>query len=77
MNKKKLYYGSWEYRATKDKPKDASFISEYWDNGYLFTHTKDGVPAIFYQGVLYKQFKKYREGETVGKKMCRLNSESH
>ena len=63
---KHLYYGSWEYTQTNDQPHDSGFIAEYGGKGWLMTRTQGGAPAIYKDGVLYKQSRRYRDGETAG-----------
>lgn len=71
---KKLYYGAYEYRETRELPRNKEFIDECGDDGYLMTYTKDNTPAIYYDGVLYKQGKKYREYESVGRRIHNANN---
>ena len=66
---KHLYYGAHEYTETKDKPKDKDFIAECGSRGTLFTKTQNGTPAIYQDGVFYKQSRRYRAGETAGKRI--------
>lgn len=68
--KKKLYYGAYEYIETKEEldREGQRFIYAHQD-GYFMTRMPDGTPAIYYEGVLYKQGKKYREYESVGRRI--------
>lgn len=68
---KKLYYGAYEYIETKENPgkEKSDLIHEYRNAGYYFFNLSDGTPAIAYEGRLYKQGKKYREYESVGKRI--------
>jgi len=70
---KKLYYGAYEYEETTESPRNKEFIDECGDAGYLMTYTKDNTPAIYFDKVLYKQGKKYREYKSVGEKLHILN----
>lgn len=42
---------------------------KYGNRGVLLTHTQDGTPAIYQDGTLYKQSRRYRDGETSGKRV--------
>jgi hypothetical protein len=66
---KKLFYGPWEYTQTNDPPADPRFVAEYGGRGYLLTRTQDGTPAIHYEGTFYRQERRYRDGETAGKRI--------
>ncbi len=66
---KHIYYGAWEYEQTAEPPKDRAFIAEYGSRGWLFTRTQAGTPAIYKDGVFYKQSRRYRDGETAGKRV--------
>ena len=66
---KTLYYGAYEYVETGEKPRNQRFIDECGDGGYLMTYTRDNVPAIYYDGILYKRGRKYREYESAGKRI--------
>ena len=69
---KKLYYGAYEYVETIELPKNQEFINECGDYGYLMTYTRDAMPAIYFEGVLYRRGKKYREYESVGNKINKM-----
>jgi hypothetical protein len=71
---KKLYYGAYEYVETTESPKNQEFINECGDYGYLMTYTRDAMPAIYFEGVLYRRGKKYREYESVGKAINKMLS---
>lgn len=70
--KKKLYYGAYEYVETNENLGSIDkydLINEHRNDGWVFTNFSDGTPVIYFEGVLYKQGKKYREYESVGKKL--------
>ncbi len=71
---KKLYYGAYEYEETTESPRNKEFIDECGNDGYLMTYTKDNTPAIYFDGVLYKCKKMYREYESVGMKLHKMFS---
>jgi hypothetical protein len=71
---KHLYYGSWEYTQTNDPPADPRFVAEYGGKGYLMTATTSGVLAIYYDGTLYSQSRRFRDGETSGRRIHERNS---